>query len=83
MPYRAFKRNLTASYFAPLILTLSVLAGVVLWRFQNQASIMGWVEHSDQVILRVKDVELEVREMQSALHGYLLTSDKRYLTELG
>ena len=83
LPYRAFKRNLTASYFAPFILTLSVLAGVVLWRFQNQASITGWVEHSDQVILRVKDVELELREMQSGLHGYLLTSDKRYLTELG
>ena len=83
MPDRAFKRNLTASYFAPFILTLSVLAAVVLWRFQNQASITGWVEHSDQVILRVKDIELELREMQSDLHGYLLTSDKRYLTELG
>ncbi len=83
MPYRAFKRNLAVSYLAPFIITLTVLAGVMLWRFQNQASITGRVEHSDQVILRVKDVELELREMQLGLSGYLLTSDKRYLTELG
>jgi signal transduction histidine kinase/ActR/RegA family two-component response regulator len=83
LPYRAFKRNLTASYFAPFILTLSMLAGVMLWRFHDQASITGRVEHSDQVILRVKDIELELREMQSGLRGYLLTSDRRYLTELG
>jgi signal transduction histidine kinase/ActR/RegA family two-component response regulator len=82
LPYRAFKRNLTASYFAPFILTLSVLAGVMLWRFQNQAFITNWIEHSDQVILCVKDIELELREMQSDLRGYLLTSDKRYLAEL-
>ena len=83
MPYRAFNRNLTASFLAPFIITLSVLAAVVLWRFQYQASITSWVEHSDQVILRVKDIELELREMLSGLHEYLVTSDKRYLTELG
>jgi len=82
VPYRAFKRSLTASYLAPFIITLSVLAAVVLWRFQNHASITCWVEHSDQVILRVKDIELELREMQSSVYGYLSTSDKRYLTEL-
>ena len=83
MPYRAFNRNLTASFLPPFIITLSVLAAVVLWRFQYQASITSWVEHSDQVILRVKDIELELREMLSGLHEYLVTSDKRYLPELG
>ncbi len=72
MPYRAFNRNLTASFLAPFIITLSVLAAVVLWRFQYQASITSWVEHSDQVILRVKDIELELREMLSGLHEYLV-----------
>jgi signal transduction histidine kinase/ActR/RegA family two-component response regulator len=83
VPYRAFNRNLTASFLAPFIITLYVLAAVVLWRFQYQASITSWVEHSDQVILRVNDIELELREMLSGLHEYLVTSDKRYLTELG
>ncbi len=82
MPYRAFKRNLAVSYFVPFIIALSALAAIVLSRFQNQASITGWIEHSDQVILRIKDAELELREMQAALRGYLLTSDKASLTEL-
>jgi signal transduction histidine kinase/CheY-like chemotaxis protein len=82
LPDRAFKRTLTVTYFAPFIVALSVLAAVVLWRFHDQASIAGWVEHSDRVILRVKDIELELREVQLGLHGYLSTSDRRYLTEL-
>jgi signal transduction histidine kinase len=80
---RSFERKLAASYFAPLVITLSLLAAVVLWRFYNQASSAGWVEHTDQVILRIHITELELREMQSAFSGYLLTSDKRYLTDLG
>ena len=83
MPYRAFRRNLTASYLAPFVITLFVLVSIVLWRFQNHASIAGWVEHSDQVILRVKDTELELHEMQSLLRGYLLTSDNQYLADFG
>ena len=62
MPYRAFKRNLTASYLAPFIVTLAVLAAVFLWRVQNQVAITGWIEHSDQVMLQAKDAELEIRE---------------------
>ena len=83
MPDQSFERKLAASYFAPLVITLSLLAAVVLWRFYNQASSAGWVEHTDQVILRIHITELELREMQSAFSGYLLTSDKRYLTDLG
>ena len=83
MPYRAFRRNLTASYLAPFVITLVVLVSIVLWRFQHHASIAGWVEHSDRVILRGKDTELEVHEIQSLLRGYLLTSDKQYLADFG
>ena len=83
MPYRAFRRSLTASYLAPFVITLFVLVSIVLWRFQNHASISGWVEHSDRVILRVKDIELELHEMQSLLLGYLLTSDNQYLADFG
>ena len=83
MPYRAFRRKLTASFFAPFIIALVVLASVVLWGIRNQASITGWIEHSDRVMLRTKDAELELRNMQVAYRGYLALPDKRYLTELG
>jgi signal transduction histidine kinase/ActR/RegA family two-component response regulator len=79
LPYRAFRRSLTASYFAPFVITLSVLAGIVLWRFHEQASITRWVEHSDQVMLHVMDAEVALHEMQAAVRGYLLTSDKTYM----
>ncbi len=60
-----------------------MLAAVVLWRIQNQASINDWVQHSDQVMLRAKDAELEIRGMQVAYRGYLLSPEQHYLTELG
>jgi signal transduction histidine kinase/ActR/RegA family two-component response regulator len=83
VPYRAFRRNLTASYFAPFIIAMAMLAAIILWRFQSQVSITNWIEHSDQVTLHVKDMEIKLREMQLAYRGYLLSRDSRYLAELG
>jgi len=62
---------------------MAMLAAIILWRFQSQVSIANWVEHSDQVTLHVKDMEIKLREMQLAYRGYLLSGDKRYLAELG
>jgi CHASE3 domain sensor protein len=82
MPYRAFRQNLTISFFAPFAIALIVLGSVVLWRIQNQASLAGWVEHSDHVILQVKDAELALRDMQLSYRGYLISPDQRYLADL-
>ena len=82
MPYRAFRRKLTAGFFAPLVLVLMMLAAFVLWGIDNQASITGWVQHSDQVMLRAKDAEVELRNMQIAYRGYVASGDQRYLHEL-
>jgi len=83
VPYRAFRRKLTATYFVPFILALAVLTVILLWRVQNQASITGWVEHSDKVMLRDKDAEIDLRNMQVAYRGYLFSPEERYLTNLG
>lgn len=82
MAYRAFRRNLTASYFAPFVIALLSLAAVVLWQIQDQASATHWVEHSDDVMLRAKDAELNVREMQVAFRSYLVSPDQHYLADL-
>jgi signal transduction histidine kinase/ActR/RegA family two-component response regulator len=82
MPYRAFRQNLTVSFFTPFIIALIALGSVALWRIQNQASLAGWVQHSDQVILRVKDAELASLDMQLSYRGYLISPDQRYLTDL-
>jgi CHASE3 domain sensor protein len=82
VPYRQFRRKLTASYLAPFIIAMALLASAVLWRSRVEVSIVNWVEHSDQVLLRTKDAELEMRDMMLAVRAYLLTSDKKFLTEL-
>jgi signal transduction histidine kinase/ActR/RegA family two-component response regulator len=78
MPAGAFRRQLRASYFAPF-LAMALLAGIVLWRVNAQVSSVGWVEHSDQVIRRAKDAQLDLREMTVSVRSYWLSSDKRYL----
>ncbi len=83
MPYRAFRRKLTAGYLVPFFVAMAVLAAVVLWRVQNQAAITGWVEHSDRVMLRAKDAEVEVRNMQAAYRGHLLVPGGHHAIELG
>lgn len=78
MPAGTFRRRLRASYFAPF-LAIALLASIVLWRVSVQVSSVGWVEHSDQVIRRATDAQLDLRDMAVAVRSYWLSSDKRYL----
>ncbi|HEV3110942.1 MAG TPA: CHASE3 domain-containing protein [Candidatus Binataceae bacterium] len=82
MAYREFRRRLTARYLAPFILAVAVLTALVVWLIQTQISTVDWVEHSDQVIERTKDAELEMRRIQLAIRAYLYAPDKRFLDEV-
>jgi len=81
LPYRTFRRKVATSFFAPFIVAMSVLATVVLWRFQTQADNAKWVEHSDGVIVLAMDTKVQLRELQAATREYLLTSDESYLSD--
>jgi signal transduction histidine kinase/ActR/RegA family two-component response regulator len=61
---------------------MAFLAGVVLWRVNAQVSTTRWVEHSDEVLLRAKDAQLDFAKMRLAFRGYMTSSDKAYLAEL-
>ena len=82
MPYRAFNRKLTAGFFAPFVLALVMLVVVILWGVGNQAAMSAWVEHSDQVLLRAKDAQVEAREMQIAYRGFIISPEQRYQDDL-
>jgi signal transduction histidine kinase/ActR/RegA family two-component response regulator len=82
VPYPAFKRKLTASYFVPSLIALGALAIIVLWRIQNQASINNWVQHSYRVMMQAKDAQINVRGLQAAYRGYLVSSSPQYLNEI-
>jgi signal transduction histidine kinase/ActR/RegA family two-component response regulator len=62
---------------------MAFLAGVVLWRVNAQVSVTQRVEHSDEVLLRAKDAQLDFSKMRLAFRGYMPSSDKAYLAELG
>ncbi len=81
MPAGTFRRDLRISYFAPFF-AMALLAAIVLWRVNAQVASVGWVEHTDRVIRRTKDAQLDLREMAVAIRSYWLTSDKKYLIDL-
>lgn len=80
MPYRAFRKNLTTSYFAPFVIALAVLSGIILWRLADQVSINRWVEHTDRVMLDAKDAELDLRDLQLKYRIYLQSPAPQTLT---
>jgi signal transduction histidine kinase/CheY-like chemotaxis protein len=61
---------------------MALLAAIVLWRVNAQVASVGWVEHTDRVIRRTKDAQLDLRDMAVAIRSYWLTSDKKYLIDL-
>jgi len=67
---------------APFIAAMIVLTAVVLWRIQAQVSSADWVEHSDEVIARAKDAELQMRRIQLGVRAYVYSPDKRFLDEI-
>lgn len=81
MPARAFRRELRASYFAP-VLAMALLASVVLWRLSAQVSSVGRVEHTYQVIREAKEAQADLLKMTVAIRSYWVSSDKRYLDTL-
>src|SRR5437868_774898 len=51
------------------------LAGAILWQVQTEISVNGWVEHSDEVIVRAKNAEIALLNIRTGLRNYLLSPD--------
>jgi len=73
-----FRRELRKIYLAPFV-AMAVLAGAMLWAVEAEVWSVGWVEHTDRVIRRIKDAQLDLRDMALAIRSYWLSSDKKYL----
>ncbi|HVA80956.1 MAG TPA: CHASE3 domain-containing protein, partial [Candidatus Binataceae bacterium] len=83
MPNPEFRWKLTLGYLIPCVIAMAISAAILLWRVRTQLSITGWIQRRDQVILRAKDAELEMRDIQVAFRSYLLSPSKQYLADLG
>jgi CHASE3 domain sensor protein len=80
--FRRFRRKIAVGYSVPFVLALLALSSFVLLRMLDQAQIGHGVEHSDTVIIEVKNAELNVQRIQLALRAYLLSPRKLHVTAL-
>lgn len=59
-------------------LALLLLAAIGLLSIKNEIGMMkmvSWVDHTHEIMEMMKELELDVREAESALHTYILTGD--------
>jgi signal transduction histidine kinase/CheY-like chemotaxis protein len=74
MPSNRLKKSLTTTIVVPAIL-MALAAIALLWQLDRQMKETDWVEHTDQVMLQAETARAEFLSAQSALRGFLLSSD--------
>lgn len=66
-------------------ITILVLVGVIGWLSYRNTMAMKktvlWVDHTHEVIEMLKELELDIRESEAALHAYMLTGDGAWRDE--
>jgi methyl-accepting chemotaxis protein len=64
---------------------LLVVAGMLLlWQLTRLTETARWVDHTDQVIAKIYELQAEIIDQETSLRGFLLSEDRgfleRYLT---
>ena len=74
----AISRRLTLAVAIPVGLLVGV--GAVLWtQIGRMTDLALWVDHSDQVISHVYDLQKQLADQESAVRGFLLSEDRVFL----
>ncbi len=74
----SFRKIIQRNIAVPLVMGL-VTAGVFVALIWYLVSTMNWVEHSERVIGNANEMMRLAVERQSAMRGYLITGDDRFL----
>lgn len=75
MDQRSFQRLLRRTVVLPVLLVIvlaTTVAGEILWL----SAALRWVDHADQVIATAHQLQWQIVELNTDLHGYQLTGDK-------
>jgi len=59
-----------------LLLLVGLILAFQVIKLQDTAN---WVDHTDEVIARVSEIQTQIGEKESAIRGYLLTGDRIFL----
>jgi CheY-like chemotaxis protein/CHASE3 domain sensor protein len=74
----AISRRLTLAVAIPVALLVGV--GAVLWtQIARMTELALWVDHSDQVISHVYDLQKQLADQESSVRGFLLSEDRAFL----
>jgi signal transduction histidine kinase len=64
-----------------LLAALVLAVGALSWeRFSADRAARAWTQHTDEVLVAITDLDLQVRRAESGQRGYLLTGEDIYLT---
>ncbi len=78
MDQRSFHRLLRRTVLIPVALLLLLTATLVV-EILGLTTSFGWVDHTDQVIVNVRQLSRYMLDMESGLRGYYLTGDRLFL----
>ncbi|MDP9109410.1 MAG: CHASE3 domain-containing protein [Pseudomonadota bacterium] len=62
-----------------VLLALAITTAVALWSINEFERRAGWIGHTDIVIAHISDVGSVLQDAQSAVRGYIITGDERFL----
>lgn len=77
MDQRSFQRLLRRTVALPVVL-LVLLATTLAGEIVLLSTSLRWVDHSDQVISRARQLQRQIVEMDTDLRGYYLTGDRAF-----
>ena len=61
---------------AAIIFVLALILGV---QVERRVDLQQWVDHSEQVLARLADLQKEILDQESSLRAYLLSNDEKFL----
>jgi PAS domain S-box-containing protein len=74
----SFTRRLNRVVLIPALF-MFVLVGILFWQLSYLISVTNWVEHTDQVIVKLWTTRKLMIDMETGERGYLLVGDRRFL----
>jgi PAS domain S-box-containing protein len=75
MDQHSFRKLLRRTVALPVLLVIllaAIIAAEILWL----SAALRWVDHADQVIATARQLQWQIVELNTDLHGYQLTGDK-------
>jgi CheY-like chemotaxis protein/signal transduction histidine kinase len=75
---RLLTRQLTSALATPIVLLL-VLGGLLGFQLVRMSDDARWVDHTDEVIALANDTMTQILNQETALRGFLITEDRRFL----